>query len=89
MDWRKSFRLPWNGVIFTISITQFNLVEFIKHAGLHLALSWAFGLGVSFGMALALEYKDGESGNKEGFNLFPDMLARGLGIFLWDMLTRL
>jgi len=32
--------------------------------------------------------RDGENG-PEGFNLFPDLVSRVLGIFIWDMLSRL
>lgn len=85
----KTFRLPWNGKMFRISVTRFYLKEFVIHTVLHASLAWAFGLGVSFGMALAIEWKDGESGNNEGFNLFPDLVSRMLGILIWDMLSRL
>ncbi len=84
----KTFKLPWNGKIFRVSITKFQLKEFVKHTMLHFSLVWLFGLGGSFGIAVALEYRDGESGNREGFNLFPDLVSRVLGIFIWDMLSR-
>ncbi len=84
----KTFKLPWNGKMFRVSITKFHLKEFAIHTVLHAGLAWIFGLGGSFGIAVALEYRDGESGNREGFNLFPDLVSRVLGIFIWDMLSR-
>jgi len=89
LTWKKSFKLPWNGKMFRVSITKFYLKEFAIHTVLHAGLAWAFGIGVSLGMALAIEWKDGESGNNEGFNIFPDLVSRVLGIFIWDMLSRL
>lgn len=91
MDWRKSIKLPWSGPgrVFVISITSFNLMEFITHILLHCILSVLFGINVSLAMALVIEYKDGESGNREGLNFFPDLLSRVIGVFIWDILTRL
>ena len=86
MNWKKSFKLPWNGKIFTISITKFYLKEFAIHTVLHAGLSWAFGIQVSLGMALALEWKDGEN-SSEGFNILPDLVSRVLGIFIWYIVS--
>ncbi len=80
LPWKKTFK--WFGKEFTISITKItSWKEQIAHFLIHAILSGLLAPYFSIGVAIGLEVRDGEHGG-EGFNIFPDLFFRLLGVFI-------
>ena len=73
--------LGWN---FTVSVAEIKSVwSQVAHFGIHFLIS-LWNPAYSAVIALSFEFRDGEQGHlepwKEGFNAFPDLFFRSLGV---------